>query len=156
MIFLSSPLEQYDIYPIFSINFVLNNVLLYFLIAASLSPLILYIGTHQGSIIANWWGILSESLYRTILLMVENYIGPKHTIYFPLIYTIFHLILFCNIIGLIPYSTTPTVEIIMVLSLALTLLGGVLILGFLTHRQFLIAAFVPSGTPLALILPMFV
>jgi ATP synthase subunit 6 len=155
MIFLTSPLEQYDIYPVLSFNLVLNNVLLYFLIAASLSPIILYLGTYKGKLVANWWGILSESLYRTILLMVENYIGPKYTIYFPLVFTIFHLVLFCNLIGLVPYSTTPTVEIVMVLSLALTLLGGVLILGFITHRQFLIAAFVPSGTPLALIVPMF-
>jgi ATP synthase subunit 6 len=155
MVFLSSPLEQYDIYPLLSLNFILNNVLLYFLIAASLSPIILYVGTGKGQLVANWWGILGESLYRTILLMVENYIGPKYTIYFPLVYTIFHLVLFSNLIGLVPYSTTPTVEIVMVLSLALKLLGGVLILGFLTHRQFFIAAFVPSGTPLALIVPMF-
>nr|QCQ68905.1 ATP synthase F0 subunit a [Synchytrium endobioticum]WKF46334.1 ATP synthase F0 subunit 6 [Synchytrium endobioticum]WKF48386.1 ATP synthase F0 subunit 6 [Synchytrium endobioticum] len=154
---ITSPLEQYDIYPVFSIALVLNNVLLYFLIAASLSPLIIYLcnSTAKEKLVANWWGILSESLYRTILLMVENYIGPRSTIYFPLIYTIFHLVLFSNLIGLVPYSTTPTVEIVMVLSLALTLLGGVLILGFLTHRKFLIAAFVPSGTPLALIVPMF-
>lgn len=87
--------------------------------------------------------------------MVENYIGPKYTIYLPFIYTLFHLVLFSNLIGLVPYSTTPTVEIIMVLSLALTLLGGVFILGLITHRKLLIAAFVPSGTPLALIVPMF-
>ena len=156
MIFLTSPLEQYDIYPIFSFHFILNNVLLYFLIAASLSPILFFLGSsYKSNLISNWWGILNESLYRTILLMVENYIGPKYTIYFPLIYTIFHLVLFSNLIGLVPYSTTPTVEIVMVLSLALTLLGGILILGFLTHRQFLIAAFVPSGTPLALIVPMF-
>ena len=109
MIFLTSPLEQYDIYPIFSFHFILNNVLLYFLIAASLSPILFFFGSSYKS----------------------------------------------NLIGLVPYSTTPTVEIVMVLSLALTLLGGILILGFLTHRQFLIAAFVPSGTPLALIVPMF-
>lgn len=155
MVFLSSPLEQYDIYTIFSFNFLLNNVLIYSLIAASLSPLILKLGYNKGDLVANWWGILSESIYRTILLMVENYIGPKYTIYFPLIFTIFHFVLFSNLIGLVPYSTTPTVEIVMVLSLALTLLGGVLILGFITHRQLLIAAFVPSGTPLALIIPMF-
>nr|QCQ69075.1 ATP synthase F0 subunit a [Synchytrium taraxaci] len=155
MVFLASPLEQYDIYPVLSLNLVLNNVVLYFIIAASLSPVILYLGTFKGNLISNWWGILSESLYRTILLMVENYIGPKYSVYFPLLYTIFHLVLFSNLIGLVPYSTTPTVEIVMVLSLALTLLGGVFILGMVTHRKYIIAAFVPSGTPLALILPMF-
>lgn len=45
--------------------------------------------------------------------MVENYIGPKFTVYLPLLYTVFHLILFGNLIGMVPYSSTPTVEIVM-------------------------------------------
>lgn len=82
MVLITSPLEQYDIYSVFSLNMNmhLNNVLLYFLIAASLSPLILYLGTQgarlgrpaggtgsssnnagglpsYGQLVANWWGI---------------------------------------------------------------------------------------------------
>jgi len=45
--------------------------------------------------------------------MVTNYINPKLVIYFPLIYTLFTVILFSNLIGMIPYSTTPTVEIVL-------------------------------------------
>ena len=65
-----------------------------------------------------------------------------------LIYTVFHLILWSNLLGLIPYSSTPTVEIIMTLSLALTLLIGVLLVGLLGHKLLLLAAFIPAGTPL--------
>lgn len=83
--------------------------------------------------------------------MVENYIGIKYTVYLPLIYTVFHLILFSNLIGMVPYSSTPTVEIVMTLSIAFTLLIGVLLIGFLSHKLLLLAAFIPAGTPLALV-----
>jgi F0F1-type ATP synthase membrane subunit a len=42
----------------------------------------------------------------------------------------------------------------MILALAVTFLGGVLLLGFISHRRFFIAAFVPSGTPIGLIIFM--
>ena len=83
--------------------------------------------------------------------MTTDYIGRKFTIYYPLIYTIFHLILFSNLIGMVPYSSTPTVEIILTLSIALTLLIAVLLVGFLSNGVVLLAAFIPAGTPLALV-----
>ena len=65
--------------------------------------------------------------------MIENFLGPKFSIYLPLFFTIFHVILLSNLVGLIPYSSTPTVEIILTLSIAFTLLIGLLLIGFLTH-----------------------
>jgi F0F1-type ATP synthase membrane subunit a len=51
---------------------------------------------------------------------------------------------------MVPYSSTPTVEIIMTLTLAFTILIGVLIMGFFSHKLYLFAAFLPTGTPLGL------
>jgi len=48
---------------------------------------------------------------------------------------------------MVPYSSTPTVEIVMTLSLSFTLLFGTLFIGFMTHRLYLLAAFLPAGTP---------
>lgn len=50
-----------------------------------------------------------------------------------------------------PYSSTPTVELIMTLSIAFTLLGGIMLVGFLTHKLYLLAIFLPAGTPVFLI-----
>lgn len=141
-------MEQYEIYPLQSLNLTLNNVIFYLLVAAVISISITLVGTIRGELVSNWWGILSESLYRTILSMVENYIGIKYTVYLPLIYTVFHLILFSNLIGMVPYSSTPTVEIIMTISIALTLLVAVLLIGFQSHKVLLLAAFLPAGTPI--------
>lgn len=147
---LYSPMEQYVIYPVFSLNFVINNVIFYLLIAAFLTILIGK-GIMKGNIISNNWGILSESLFRTILKMIEEFVGPKYSIYLPLFYSIFHLVLFSNLLGLVPYTSTPTVEIVMTLSIAFMLLIGILLIGFLTHKLYLLAIFLPGGTPFALV-----
>lgn len=145
-----SPMEAYVIYPIFSLNFVINNVIFYLLFAALLT-ILLGKGISKGSIISNNWGILSESLFRSILLKIENVAGPKMSIYLPLFYSIFNLVLFSNLLGLVPYSTTPTVELVITLSIAFTLLMGLLLLGFLTHKLYLLGIFIPGGTPLGLV-----
>lgn len=145
-----SPKEQYVIYPIVNFNFLINNVIFYLLLAALLT-LLIGKGIKKGAVLSNNWGILSESLFRTILLKIEDFVGPKNSIYLPLFFTIFHLVLFSNLLGLVPYSTTPTVELVKTLSVAFTLLIGLLLVGFLTHKLYLLAIFLPSGTPLALI-----
>ena len=142
-------MEQFQIYSMFGIN----NINFYLLIVLFIMVTLSYL--HNNLILSNWWGILNESLYRTILSMVINYISPKSAmIFLPLIYTIFHLILFSNLIGMIPYSSTPTVELVMTITLAFTILIGVLIMGFFSHKLYLFAAFLPAGTPFGLIFLM--
>ncbi len=146
-----SPKEQYIIYPVINVNLVINNIIFYLLLAGLLTILLGNTLNIGNRVISNNWGILSESLYRTILLKIENFLGPKNSIYLPLFYTIFYQVLFSNLLGLKPYSSTPTVEIVKTLSIAFTLLGGILLIGFLTHKLHLVAIFLPAGTPLGLI-----
>lgn len=148
-----SPMEQYEIYTIIGQNITINNVILYFQIATFIGIIQTLIGTSEKQI-PNTYGIIHESQYRTILQMIETYIGKNKIIYGPQIYTQFHIILFSNQIGQIPYSTTPTVEIIMTQSLAITIQIGVQIIGFQTHKLYIQGAFLPTGTPIAQIIPM--
>jgi F-type H+-transporting ATPase subunit a len=138
-------MEQYEIYPVLSISLNINNVIFY-LVAASIITIAI---SSKGELVQ---GVLNESLYRTILVMTTDYIGSKFTTFFPLIYTVFHLILFTNLIGMVPYTSCSSVEIIITLSIAFTLLIAVLIRGFKSsHGMVLLAAFIPAGTPLALV-----
>jgi F-type H+-transporting ATPase subunit a len=147
-----SPKEQYIINPLFTINLTINNVIFYFKLGALITILLgKGISQENTKVLSNNWGIMSESLYRTILLMIENFVGVKYTIYLPLFYSIFNIVLFSNILGLVPYSSTPTVEIVKTLAISFTLLIGILLIGFLTHKLYLLAIFLPSGTPLGLI-----
>jgi hypothetical protein len=76
-----SPMEQYEIYNLLSLNLTLNNVIFYLLLVITMS--ISNIGS--PSIVSSWWGIYNESLYRTILTMIEDFLGKDKTVYFPLI-----------------------------------------------------------------------
>lgn len=118
-------MEQYIIYSIGSIHIEFNQIIFYLIISSLLIISLEFAQTNK--IISNSWTILIESLYRTILNMVENYLGLKNLQYFPLIFTLFHLILFSNFIGLIPYSSTTTVEFIITLTISFILLIGILI-----------------------------
>lgn len=149
-------MEQFQIFSLFSLNLTLNNVIFYLIIASSLGIAINLAGTNpKGFIVSSWWFILSESLFRSISVMVHNYIGPKFSIFLPLIYSLFHLILFSNLVGLVPYSSTPTVEIIITISIALSLLLGILLFAFLSHHLFVFTAFIPAGTPLGILFLIF-
>ncbi len=148
-------MEQFEIFSILQFNFLFTNVVFYLFLAGVFSISLTYIGTGGGvlnirnRLIPTTFGITHESLFRSILQMVDTYMS---TIYFPQIYTIFHIILFCNLIGQVPYSSTPTVEVIMTQSLAFTILIGVLIQGFLSHKLYLQSAFLPAGTPVGQII----
>ena len=141
-------MEQFEIFSFPLLP--LPNIIGYLALAALISAMV-SVSAIQFKVLGNWWSLLAESLYRTLLLMTVDYIGKKFTLYFPMVYSVFHLVLFSNFIGLVPYSSTPTVEIVITLALAATLLVGLLFLGAMTHKVELLAAFIPAGTPLGLI-----
>ncbi len=96
--------------------------------------------------------IFSESLSATILNLMQASQGTSSLYYFPLLFTVFQIIFLSNYLGLIPYSITASTEFILTLSLAIIMLGGILIHSFFIHG-FLITfgLFLPAGTPLALL-----
>jgi F-type H+-transporting ATPase subunit a len=130
-------MEQFTILPIFA-PFIILFIILF-------KP-------QSKAILPNNWQLVDESLYRTILLMLSSNVGNARLYFFPLIYTIFHLIFLSNYIGLIPYSATPSTEIIITLSLAFTLLIGIFIFGIFQHNLlYLVHIFLPAGTPIGLL-----
>lgn len=152
---LFSPMEQYNIYTVIpSIGLEINNVVLALIISLVLSVSALYIGLAKDEIKLNSWSILSETMYHTNLRIVSAYIGENNRIYFPLLYTIFYLILFSNLQGLIPYSTTSTAEFVITLTITSTMLLGILIIGYQNLNTKLFAVLLPSGSPMALIFLM--
>ncbi len=65
----------------------------------------------------------------------------------PFFLTAFFLILFCNLLGMIPYGTTATGNINMTAGLAIMMLLAVIFAGFKYHGVKYIASFVPHGVP---------
>jgi len=143
-------MEQFELYSVPFLGLALPNVILFLIVAAAI-PLLIAKMASSRPLAGSWWTTLNESLYATILRMVEENVGPKAAVHFPLLFVVFHLVLFGNLIGLAPYPATPTAELVLTLAAAFALLVGALIGGIIAHGPRLLALYLPAGTPLGLI-----
>ena len=71
--------------------------------------------------------------------------------YFPFIFTLFMFVLFCNLLGMIPYTFTVTSQIIVTFALAALVFIGVTLIGIFKHGFKFLTFFVPSGVPVVLL-----
>lgn len=162
--FVSSPLDQFEVRDLFSLDanllgylhLSLTNIGLYLSISIFLILTYSLLATNNNKIIPNNWSISQESIYATVHGIVVNQINPnKGQMFFPLMYVLFIFILINNLIGLVPYSFASTSHFILTFSISFTIVLGATILGFQRHGLKFFSLFVPSGCPLGL-LPLLV
>nr|YP_008475241.1 ATP synthase F0 subunit 6 [Candida blackwelliae]AGS44558.1 ATP synthase F0 subunit 6 [Candida blackwelliae] len=149
-----SPLDQFEIKPLLILNnsyiLSLSNYTIYFILVI----LIIYGYTiifKNNKLSSNRYGVAIIALYDTILNLVVSQIGRQGGYYFPLIFSIFNIIVISNLLSMIPYSFALSAQLVAVISLSLALWIGNLIIGLYIHGFKFFALFVPSGTPLALV-----
>jgi F-type H+-transporting ATPase subunit a len=123
------------------------------LISAVLISILLLFSTKEKKLIPSKIQLISEMLYNFIAKMISDTAGKKAKPYFSFIFSLFIFILFCNMVGMLPYSFTVTSHIIVTLTFAIFIFIGVSILGFVIHGFKYLKIFVPSGVPVIL-LPM--
>jgi F-type H+-transporting ATPase subunit a len=160
MFLISSPLDQFEIRDLISINapilfnisFSFTNILIYLAIAYYISIINLSLLTNTSKIVYNSWTLVKETLYDTIFSIVQGQIDAKKgQIFFPFMYTLFTFILINNLIGLIPYSFAATSHFALTFFLSFTVVLGATILGFQLHGLKFFSLFVPAGCPLILV-----
>jgi ATP synthase subunit 6 len=177
-IIFTSPLEQFEIRPIFTLNLgffdlVITNAMVMVLVAVAGLAILLYaisclfsrvklICTSKDEItirnvcfyiVPNRWQGVIESMQKFILKMVgENIKNKDAQYYFPLIFFLFFYMLMLNLIGLIPYSFTLTSQIIVTLSISVAVFIGINIVSIRKHGIHTFALFLPPGTSIVLAL----
>lgn len=143
-----SPMEQFVAFPIL---YLINSTVLFMLITFSLYLIQSLVLNTNNKLIGNSFTHVNESNFHIITNMIVNYVNKKYIIYVPLILSVYNFILLNNYVGLMSYTITPTVEIIMTLSISLILLLGILIIGIRQYKWQIIGLFVPAGVPNVLI-----
>ena len=98
---------------------------------------------------------MAELAYEFVANMVRDNVGSAGQKYFPFVFTLFMFVLFCNMLGMIPYSFTVTSHIIVTFALAAFVFLGVTLIGFIKHGIGFLKFFVPSGVPVVM-LPLLV
>ena len=71
--------------------------------------------------------------------------GNNKKKYIPILYTLFIFILINNILGLIPYSFTTTSHIIINITMSLSIMIGITLIGFNKYSYKFFKLFIPSG-----------
>jgi ATP synthase subunit 6 len=149
------PLEQFEIHPILRLNlgaldFSITNATLALLLLLSLILLVFQFSLKPLHLIPTKWQSGIEAGYQFVKNLTEEQIGKKGLPYLPFLFTLLTLILFSNLIGMIPYSFTLTSHFVVTFGMSLMILIGVTIIGFLHHGWGFFKTFLPEGTPLIL------
>ena len=156
----SSPLEQFEILPIFSfymggLDFsITNEAVILFLIffftitffssAFKQSDSTLYVVPHR-------WQVIIEIVYKMVLSMIsDNISGNKGQFFFPLVFSVFFYVASLNLIGLVPYSFTLTSHLIVTFALSIAIFLGINIICIRIHGLEFFSLFFPAGTSLLL------
>jgi len=128
-----------------------TNASLFMLIAVALITIFLVFSMQGRSLIPTRWQSMAELSYEFIANMIRDNVGSEGKKYFPFIFSLFMFVLFCNLLGLIPYSFTVTSHIIVTFALAAVVFIGVTIIGFIRNGAGFLRLFVPSGVPIFLL-----
>lgn len=122
---------------------------------AALSTLLAFVlynfACSNAKLVPSAWQNIVESLFEFVYynVLTEN-VKKNGGLYFPVIFTVFSFILFCNLLGMIPYSFTVTSHIVITLGLATVTFFGINVIGIQTHGFHFLSLFLPSGAPIAL------
>ena len=157
----TNPMHQFNVYRIGpeiklgNVDISFTNASLFMIISALTIVSVLFVGTRRKAIVPTKIQLLTELSYTLVSKMISDTAGSKAKPYFPFVFSLFMFVLFCNMLGMLPYSFTVTSHIIVTFALAAVIFIGVTIIGFVNHGAGYLKLFIPSGVPLFL-LPLIV
>ncbi|MBO6489522.1 MAG: F0F1 ATP synthase subunit A [Pelagibacteraceae bacterium] len=157
----TNPMHQFNVYRIGpeislgNVDISFTNASLFMIISALTIISVFFVGTRRKAIIPTKIQLLTELSYTLVSKMISDTAGSKAKPYFPFVFSLFMFVLFCNMLGMLPYSFTVTSHIIVTFALAAIIFLGVTIIGFVNHGIGYLKLFIPSGVPLFL-LPLIV
>jgi len=156
-----NPMHQFEVYKIGpeinlgGINLSFTNASLFMAISTLLILSFLYFGTKKKSLVPSKIQLITEMSYTFVAKMINETAGSNAKSFFPFVFTLFMFVLFCNMVGMLPYSFTVTSHIIVTFFLAAIVFVGITVIGFAKHGFKYLELFVPKGVP-AILLPLIV
>jgi F-type H+-transporting ATPase subunit a len=147
-----SPFAQFEIKTLIDLNFLgldisFSNSSLMMLIAASLIILFFWASLKNATIIPSRMQICSEMIFGFVENIIIETSGEEGKKFFPYIFSIFLFVIFCNLLGFLPYSFTVTSNIIITFAIAIAIFFSILAIGIYNHGIKYFSFLLPSGTP---------
>jgi F-type H+-transporting ATPase subunit a len=152
----AGPFEQFVVHrlvpiQIGNVDASFTNASLWMAIAVLATTVLMTLTVNKSALVPTRWQSLAELSYEFVANMVRDNVGDAGKTYFPFVFALFMFILFCNLLGLIPYSFTPTSQIVVTFAMAAVVFIGVTLIGFARHGVHFLSFFVPQGVPVFLL-----
>jgi F-type H+-transporting ATPase subunit a len=112
---------------------------------------ILLAAAARGALVPGRLQSLGEVWYEFIHNMVRNVLGPEGKPFFPLVFSLFSFVLVANMLGMFPYFFTVTSHVVVTASLAVFVVGLVVVVGIARHGLGWFKLFVPHGVPVVIL-----
>lgn len=148
------PLDQFKVTPLFGDGevawYTITNATLWLALAVLCVIALFVLGSRGRNLVPSRSQSIGELFYGFIYKMVEDVTGHDGVKYFPYIFTVFILIFFVNMLGLLPLSFTPTSHIATTAVLGFGVFIIVTLLGFVKNGTKFLGLFWMSDAPLAL------
>ncbi|MCC8369268.1 MAG: F0F1 ATP synthase subunit A [Rickettsia endosymbiont of Oxypoda opaca] len=148
-----SPLVQFNVKNLLEIqlsgiDISFTNSSGYMLLAVILALTYFYVALQKKQVVPSRLQVSAEMVYNLVTGMLSQNVGAKGRKFIPLIFSLFIFILFCNLLGMIPYGFTVTSHISVTFALAVMVFLTVTIVGFYNYGLHFLTVFLPHGTPL--------
>ena len=148
-----SPLAQFEIKKLIPINIMghdvsFTNSALFMILAIVFASFFMLVSTRRKALIPTRAQMFAESIFGMIADMLHQNVGEGGKKFMPLIFSLFMFVLFCNLLGMIPYAFTATSHISVTFVLAILVFLTVTIVGFVKHGLHFFSLFLPHGTPM--------
>lgn len=102
---------------------------------------------------------LAEVMYIFMNNLVKQQGGIRGLQYYPMLFLLFYVILFLNLIGLTPYGFTCTSQMCYTFTLGFSMFIGVVIIGITAQKEKFVNQFIPATTgpivPLLIVIEIF-
>lgn len=161
---LNSPLEQFQViviipFSILGFDFSISNVTVYLFLVAFFLYMLFVGSVKDARILADPFQRLAELLYSFANGLIKQQSGIKGLQFFPILFILFYLILFLNLIGLTPYGFTGTSQASYTFTLGFSMFIGIVLIGLHLQRVKFVNQFVPATTgpivPLLIVIEVF-
>lgn len=149
---MANPIEQFEIHSLFdlhvgNVDISYTNSSLWMSIAVVVSTVMLSVAMRRKALVPGRMQVFAEMIYEFVADMIRENIGTKGRQYFPLIFTLFMVVLLGNMLGMLPYSFTYTSHIIVTAALAFFIFFIVMVIGIFKHGFHFFSLFIPPGVP---------
>jgi F-type H+-transporting ATPase subunit a len=158
----ASPMEQFQVKPMFSSEplfhvghypiFFTNQAFWMIIVVLSLTVFLTF-AVSERRLVPSRMQSLAELSYEFVANIINMAAGTEGLKFFPLIFSIFMFILFCNAFGLLPIAFTVTSQIAVTFTLTAIVILTVIFTGFARHGFKFFKLFVIDA-PVVIMVPM--